>query len=131
MGTGNICIARQRPDKAYKVSNVFRAIHYGEYGAKYRRRLQQTLCMGCLLCIHLPLTYLTRETVLKASTINHHGHMANILCASVERLSLLLVLKLVVEAIGQTMLEETVETRLFVQYNMVRRGSYGYQSPAS
>jgi hypothetical protein len=47
--------------------------------------------------------------------------------ASVERL--FSVLKLVVDAIGKSMLEETLETRLFVQYNMVRHGTY--QSPAT
>jgi hypothetical protein len=45
--------------------------------------------------------------------------------ASVE--SLFSVLKLAVDAIGQFMLEETLVTRLFVQYNMVRYGVY--QSP--
>jgi hypothetical protein len=42
--------------------------------------------------------------------------------ASVERL--FSVLKLVVDAIGNNMLEETLETRLFVKYNMVRNGFY-------
>jgi hypothetical protein len=45
----------------------------------------------------------------------------------VERL--LSVLKLVVDAIGQSMVEETLEAWLFVQNNMVRNGIY--QSPAS
>jgi hypothetical protein len=45
--------------------------------------------------------------------------------ASVE--SLFSVLKLAVDAIGKFMLEETLVTRLFVQYNMVRYGVY--QSP--
>jgi hypothetical protein len=45
--------------------------------------------------------------------------------ASVERL--FSVLKLVVDAIGHFMLEETLVTRLFAQYNMVRYGIY--QSP--
>jgi hypothetical protein len=42
--------------------------------------------------------------------------------ASVERL--FSVLKLLVDAIGNSMLEETLETRLFVKYNMVRHGIY-------
>jgi hypothetical protein len=45
--------------------------------------------------------------------------------ASVERL--FSKLKLLVDAIGESQLEETVETRLFVQYNLVRYGVY--QSP--
>jgi hypothetical protein len=42
--------------------------------------------------------------------------------ASVERL--FSVLKLIVESIGHSMLEETLETRLFVKYNMVRNNTY-------
>jgi hypothetical protein len=42
--------------------------------------------------------------------------------ASVERL--FSVLKLIVESIGHSMLEETLETRLFVKYNMVRHNIY-------
>jgi hypothetical protein len=42
--------------------------------------------------------------------------------ASVERL--FSVLKRFVDAIGNFMLEETLETRLFVKYNMVRHGIY-------
>jgi hypothetical protein len=34
------------------------------------------------------------------------------------------ILKLVVDAIGKTMLEETLETRLFVKCNMVPHGFY-------
>jgi hypothetical protein len=41
--------------------------------------------------------------------------------ASVERL--FSVLKLVVDAIGNSMLEETLGTRLFVKYKMVRHAS--------
>jgi hypothetical protein len=38
-------------------------------------------------------------------------------------------MKLAVEAIGQSLLEETLETQLFVQYNVLRHRIF--QSPAS
>jgi hypothetical protein len=47
--------------------------------------------------------------------------------ASLERL--FSVLKLAVKVIGQTLLDETLETQLFVQYKMLRH--WIFQSPAS